>query len=60
MRKMIIILMLSAVIALTLLGCVLADRGTKQIGGYFDENIVLSAWTEDDGPHLILFNHTLF
>ena len=60
MRKIIIILTLLTVTALTLWGCVLADRGTKQIGGYFDENVVLSAWTEDGRPHLILFNHTLF
>lgn len=52
-------ILILAVAALTLLGCTLADRGCKKIGGYFDDNVVFSVTADDTLVQITLFNEQM-
>ncbi len=48
--------MIIAMMAVVLFGCLAADGGAKEVGGYFDENTVFAIEAQSQYYYITLFN----
>ncbi len=56
LQKLITWLLLPAFLCLSLYGCMLADQGAKEIGGYFEDNRVFEVTLTEEELRFVLFN----